>query len=195
MIVNIFLSGSVIHHDIGIVRQINRPELPPRYFINIAGLGFDAAVIDRVHRARKFKVAKGLVYLKHLILSLVKYQTVDCKLVFDQKIEHKSVFSIAAGICKYNGNGMMPVPMADPTDGMLDVVVIEKMKLWQLFTQIPALFRGTYIRHPKVFHYKVQSFEVFPKTSIQCEVEGEMVGEGSFKIEIAPQKIKVLIPA
>jgi diacylglycerol kinase (ATP) len=194
-IASMFLSGAVIGHDIGVVKPISNRELASRYFINIAGLGFDAAVIERVHRARKFKVAKGMVYVKHLILSLLNYQSVNCKLVFDHEEVNKPVFSIAAGICKYNGNGMMPVPMADPTDGLLDVVVIEKMKTWQLLTQIPALFKGTYIKHPKVSHYRVKAMSVFPESLFLAEVEGELIGEGSFCIEIAPQKINVLVPS
>ena len=194
-IIAMFFSGAIIHHDIGVVKSIGKQEQPSRYFINIAGLGFDAAVIDRVHRARKFKVAKGMVYVKHLILSLLNYKAVNCKLILDNEVVNKLVFSIAAGICKYNGNGMKPVPMADPTDGLLDVVVIEKMKLWQLFMQIPALFRGTYIKHPKVFHYRVKAMSVVPENLFLAEVEGEMVGEGSFNVEIADRKIKVLIPS
>ena len=190
-----FFSGAIIHHDIGVVKSIGKQERTPRYFINIAGFGFDAAVIDRVHRARKFKVAKGMVYVKHLIFSLLNYKTVNCKLVFDNEVVSKPVFSIAAGICKYNGNGMKPVPMADPTDGLLDVVVIEKMKLWQLLTQIPALFRGTYIKHPKVFHYRVKAMSIVPESLFLAEVEGEMVGEGSFDVEIADWKINVLVPS
>lgn len=193
-IASMFLSGTIILHDIGRVDFKNHGAQGSRYFINIAGLGFDAAVIERVHRARKFKVAKGLVYVKHLILSLMNYQPVDCRLVFDQEEMIKSVFSMTVGICKYNGNGMMPVPMADPTDGLLDVVVIEKMKTRQILSQIPALFKGTYIRHPKVFHRRVKSLSVFPKGRFLAEVEGEMAGEGSFNIEMASQKLQVLIP-
>jgi diacylglycerol kinase family enzyme len=74
------------------------------------------------------------------------------------------------------------------------VVVIEKMKTWQLLSQIPALFKGTYIHHPKVFHRRVKSLSVFPKGRFLAEVEGEMAGEGDFNIEMAPLKLQVLIP-
>lgn len=193
-ILSMFSSGKLIAHDVGVVRTTNEPEISPRFFINIAGLGFDAAVVERTHRAHKYKVAKGMVYIKHLILTLLDYRSVECELRFDKETLSKRVFSIAAGICKYNGNGMLPVPMADPTDDLLDVVVIEEMSILNVIRQVPSLFKGTHIRHPKVSHHRVTRFEVIPKSSILCEVEGEMVGEGSFAIEVVSQKLMVLIP-
>jgi len=161
-ILSMFSSGKVIAHDIGIVNSINKPETPPRFFINVAGLGFDAAVVERTHQAHKYKVAKGLVYVKHLFLSLLNYRSVDCTLYFDKEISTKTVFSIAAGICKYNGNGMLPVPMADPTDGLMDIVVIEEMPILSIIRQVPSLFKGTHLNHPKVSHHRVKNFKVIP---------------------------------
>ena len=192
-ILQMFLSGKLIKHDIGVVEVVNENSTSSRFFINIAGLGFDAAVIERVHQSRKFKVAKGLVYVKHLLLTLFSYQAVDCELVFDETSYKGSVFSIAVGICKYNGNGMKPVPMADPTDRFLDVVVIEKMSLISIISQIPALFKGTHIQHPKVHHFRTSKVEVNPEGFMLAEVEGEIVGSGKFEISIAPQTITVLV--
>ncbi len=194
-ILSMFTSGKVVCHDIGVVKTKNRPEILPRYFINIAGFGFDAAVVERTHRAHKYKVAKGMVYIKHLILTLLNYQSIDCELLFDNVTENKHVFSIAAGICKYNGNGMLPVPMADPTDGLIDVIVIEEMSVWKIVKQIPSLFKGTHIHHPKVSHHRVTHFEIISNEPIQCEVEGEMVGDGNYVINVSPRRLKMLIPS
>jgi len=193
-IVEMFLNGRIINHDIGKIKVVNDNVTIEHFFINIAGLGFDAAVIKRVHEALKYKVASGLVYVKHLLFTLFKYKSVICEIEIDNTKFEKDVFSIAVGICKYNGNGMLQVPMANPSDGILDVVIIEKMSKLTAISQIPNLFSGKHIYHHRVSCYSAKKVIINPKYKLYAETEGEMIGEGSFEIEVLENKIQVLVP-
>ncbi len=187
-------AGKIIKHDIGAVRSIKKNEIISRFFINIAGFGFDAEVVKRVHESRKFRIGNRFIYLKNLLKTLVFYHPVECFIDHDGIRLKANVFSIAAGICKYNGNGMKQVPMADFQDGLLDFVIICNMPLVQLVLQIPNLFSGKHILHHKIFHFRAKKCIITPMNRFLGEVEGEMLEEGIYEVENISKNINFLVP-
>lgn len=186
--------GNIKLHDIGVVHSIRTSVTSKRYFINIAGFGFDAAVIQRVQEARKFKMGNSFIYLKNVLFTLFKSKSIDCRIEIESKIIEKSIFSIAIGICKYNGNGMKQVPMAKFDDGLFDIILIEKMPVRTMLYLIPKLFSGTHINHSKINHFRASKIMIYPKGRFFGEVEGELLEEGVYEIENCKSKIKVLVP-
>ncbi|MDD3876486.1 MAG: diacylglycerol kinase family lipid kinase [Bacteroidales bacterium] len=187
-----FTHGMFIKHDVGKITVTSGKEFIERYFINIAGLGFDAEVILRVLNSKEYRYGSRFIYLKNLLLSLKHHKTIPCHFIFDNIEIDVPVFSIAAGICKYNGNGMKQVPMAVHDDGLLDIVYIEKMNLFEIMTQLPRLFLGTHVGYKKVHHIRTANIQIHPQNKMYAETEGEIVGTGSFAIECISSKINVL---
>lgn len=189
------LNGKVVKHDVGIVYSVKNHETTSRFFINIAGFGFDAAVIQRLYESRKYRIGNKFIYIKNVLTTLFSHRSVECIIKHDGLVSKADIFSIAAGICKYNGNGMKQVPMADFQDGYLDFVFICKMSRWSLITQVPKLFSGKHLHHPKVFHIRSKKCTITPLGRVLGEVEGEMIEEGSYQVEIASEQLKFLIPS
>ncbi|MDD2411530.1 MAG: diacylglycerol kinase family lipid kinase [Bacteroidales bacterium] len=189
------LNGKVVKHDVGIVHSIKNHETTSRFFINIAGFGFDAAVIQRVYESRKYRIGNKFIYIKNVLTTLFFHRSVECIIKHDGLVSKADIFSIAAGICKYNGNGMKQVPMADFQDGYIDFVFICKMSRWSLITQVPKLFSGKHVHHPKVFHVRSEKCTITPLGRVLGEVEGEMIEEGSYQVEIAAEQLKFLVPS
>ena len=194
-LVNMFLEGKVISHDIGKVISRKNGQQFERFFINIAGLAFDAEVILRMNKSVKMLYGNKFVYLKNLFISLLYNKPIRCKFFLNDNTTFvKPVFSIAVGICKYNGGGMMQVPMANPHDGLLDMIIIEPMNLHEIIVQLPKLYTGTHIGYKKIHYYKTSCVTIEPEHKMFAEVEGEIVGDGAFEIKSAAQKVKVLVP-
>lgn len=189
------LNGKVVKHDVGIVHSIKNHETISRFFINIAGFGFDAAVIHRLYESRKYRIGNKFIYIKNVLATLFTHHSVECIIEHDGLTSKANVFSVAAGICKYNGNGMKQVPMANFQDGFLDFVFICKMSRWSLITQVPKLFSGKHLLHPKVFHIRTKKCNIIPLGRVLGEVEGEMLEEGSYQVEIAFEQLKFLVPS
>jgi len=189
-----FTHGKIIPHDIGEVMVLNKENINKRYFVNIAGLAFDAEVILRMNKSTKLKKGNKLLYLKNLFLTLASYKSIPCDFRCQSITFNKNVFSIAVGICKYNGGGMMQLPMADFKDGMLDMIVIEPMNIFEIITQLPKLYKGTHLSYKKVHHYRTSYVNIKPQSQMYCEVEGEIAGTGNFEIKSYPYKINVLLP-
>jgi len=189
-----FIQGKIIEHDIGKIISSKNNARNEKYFINIAGLGFDAEVILRLNKSAKLRYAGKFIYLKNLFLTLLSNKPTMCHFVVNDKQFDMNVFSIAIGICKYNGGGMMQVPMANPYDGLLDMIIIEPLNLFEILWQLPKLYNGKHIAYKKVHHFRTANISITPQKTMFAEVEGEIAGDGTFEIKAIAKKIKVLIP-
>ena len=191
---DMFINGKFISHDLGKVSVQNNNDINERYFINIAGLGFDAEVILRLNKSTKLKYAGQFIYLKNLFFSLLTNKPNKCSFVLDDISFEKSVFSIAVGICKYNGGGMMQVPMANHQDGLLDMIIIEPMNLYEILVQLPKLYKGKHIGFKKVHHYRTKKVNINPQKKMFAEMEGEIAGDGTFEITSIAEKVRIVVP-
>ena len=189
----IFLKGNFMQHDIGVVKTLEHEvEKAHRYFINIAGFGFDAEVIhDVTHNKPHFLGIS--VYVLSLVRCLFSYksQQVDIK-SSNFRFNDKS-FLMVAGICQYNGGGMRQVPMAVPDDRKLDVVVVPKVRGITVVAHVKHIFEGTHIQKIKgIRTYQTDSLEIKSDTLLRSEVEGELLTTGDYRVELVPQTLNVL---
>jgi len=105
----------------------------------------------------------------------------------------KNIFSIAIGIGQYNGNGMRQCPEAIPNDGLLDVVMIEKVSILKVLLNIKNLFKGTHVKKMKeVSVNRTDYLEINAEPFILGEVEGEMLTTGNYRIRCLTSAINFM---
>ena len=107
------LGESVIPLDVG--------WLDDRHFLNVGSLGFDAAVADAFHH----RAGRGLVnYLMAGLGCLWRYRHATYALDLDGDVTEEERFLVAFANGREYGNGFVVAASADPTDGLLDVVIV-----------------------------------------------------------------------
>ena len=192
-LVDSLVKGNFRKHDVGIVETvINDKVVETRYFVNIAGFGFDGAVIFNASK-KKYHLFPKQLYLINLLKTLLAYKPQIVNLKSNDFTVSKNIFTIAAGICQYNGNGMRQCPGAIPDDGLLDVVVIEKVSILKVLLNIKNLFKGDHVKNLKeVTTYRTNFLEVDSKPFILGEVEGEMLALGNYRIRCLGQAINFM---
>ena len=97
--------------------------------MNICSMGIDAIICDRTNRMTRTKklLGSGTYTLAVLISMLGKvYNTLKITIDDNEVYEGEYMFSLAAS-GKYYGGGYMGAPMADPSDGLLDFVMIKRV--------------------------------------------------------------------
>lgn len=187
-----FLKGNFMKHDIGVVSTLqNGYVVDQRYFINIAGFCFDAAVIHETTK-RKRKFLASAVYLLALIKVLFTYKAKKTQITTFNETYVADVFTIAVGICKYNGNGMMQVPMADPTDGLFDIVIIRKISPFKVAANVLNLFKGEHIKLKEVSVIRANEVHISSDFLTLGEVEGEMLTNGDYEIKCFKEAVNIL---
>ncbi len=177
-------AGKVCYYD-GIKRD-------HRYFINIAGLGFDAVVVKRTNYTRDKGYRGKAVYFLNLLKSLMMYSHTDTSVEIDGlRIQH-NVLSISIGIGKYSGGGMRQTPDAIPDDGLFDITVIKKMTKTEVILSLKKLYDGTLLDHPKIEGFQGKDIIIDSDPLIHLEADGESLGHSPIEFQIIPKSIKII---
>jgi len=81
---------------------------------------------------------------------------------------------------------MLVAPHADPTDGFLDVLIIDELSKPDLFWSLPRIYKGTHLTHRKVTYQKAREvyIQTTQKTSLQAD--GELLGETPAYFKVLP---------
>ena len=186
-------SGTFTNHDIGLVEIFqNDICVEKKYFLNIAGFGFDAQIIKNT-MDKKPKILPQAVYLFSLFTTLMSQKSLKVNLKIDDQIFEKEIFSLAAGIGQFNGNGMKQCPNAIPNDHFFEMIVIDKVSKFKVIKNVKNLFDGSHVEKLKeITSYKASSIEIKANPHILGEVEGELLSLGDYKISSINPGIHIL---
>jgi YegS/Rv2252/BmrU family lipid kinase len=179
--------------DAGVVKYYHGEYENSRYFVNIAGIGFDALVVSKTNKKKEAGKGGTFSYLKSILISLIKYRHTKTKIIIDNIAITNNVFNISIGICKYNGGGMMQLPDAIADDGLFDITVINAIKKHDVILNLKRLYDGTITRHPRVDTYRGKSVTIDSQPVIHLETDGETLGHSPLTFEIIPRSIRVLV--
>jgi YegS/Rv2252/BmrU family lipid kinase len=163
------------------------------YFNNLAGIGFDGYVVNKVH---KFKNMGFLAYLTGAIVSLASYKKAKLEIKFNNTIIKEKTLMLLIGICKYSGGGMQLTKNAHPTDGLFDVSHVYKVHLFNILGNLKGLFNGNITNHKLINNYKTSNLtiKVLDAQNAYIQADGELIGSGDFSVSILQKAISFIVP-
>lgn len=191
--IEVLKAGQERLQDVGRVDYTVDGAAAQRYFINVAGMGYDGLVTE-VSNARKAEGKGGAMgYVSALIGCLVRYQAQAMEVYpEDGDAISKKVFSIAVGIGNYNGGGMKPCPKAVPDDGLLDLTLIGDLPKLVVVRNVPRLFSGTFIKNKAVSLHRSPTFRIETEPDNPIEVDGESIGSGPCTFTCLSRQLRVV---
>lgn len=189
-------TGNYFYQDVGVVTYYDDGVQKKRYFVNIAGMGYDAVVASAANRKRKGgrKMGKS-TYLIQLFKCLMGYKMTKVTVSIDGGKETitDSMFSLNVGICKYNGNGMMQVPHAIPDDGIMDLTLFHKVTKMQVMQNTKNLYDGSFVSKDFVStHSASQSIRIDSEPPVLLETDGESMGYSPFEFTLIHRGLKLI---
>ncbi|MCK4890745.1 MAG: diacylglycerol kinase family lipid kinase [Candidatus Aminicenantes bacterium] len=171
--------------DVGkITYQRSGPEIPHRYFINIADFGLGADVIKKLSTVPESK-RSPFSYYSGLLSTIKNYKSKNVNITIndEKKISGKYLIGAIANGGIFGG-GMIIAPDAQIDDGYFDLVLVKEMKKFEIIRNTHHLYRGTIINHPKVEVHRVKKLEVSSEDDINIEFDGELGGKIPVRFEI-----------
>ncbi len=142
-------------------------------FVNVAGVGMDAAVARVVNERFKF-LTGAAAYVAGFLTVFPRYKAMRVKLNWENGAWDGSAWLVAVANGQYYGGGMKVAPAAVPDDGYLSVIVVEGIPRGQLLCQFPRLFTGTHVRHPGVRCIQVRELSISGDAHI-ATIDGELL--------------------
>lgn len=177
-----------IELDVGVYQdQNNQIE---HYFSNNIGIGFDASVVYQANRGQKLKLSKwhleSAAYASALLKTLITQKGFPLNITIDgEEYKFSNAFVVSLTNIKYFGGGIGIAPLAQMTDGKIDVVITEKLSLFRfirLFTKL--LVNGKHLEMPDVFFKTGRQIQVQSFSAEHGQVNGEDLPKQNFDLKI-----------
>lgn len=186
--------GRSFLQDVGTVTYTESHYTQTRYMANVAGLGFDAYVISTFNHLKMKGYKGGWMYLYSILKSYFRYKSSGVRIWVDDKVVFNDLmFSLAIGICKYNGGGVQQLPNALADDGLLDLTIIRPVHWWHIVFRLKKLFNGDIYQIGHVIHAQGRKVKIEAAPSIQLETDGELMGGTPVEVNIRQRAIRVVV--
>lgn len=187
-------AGHTASHDVGVI-DFAAPGMSGtrRYFVNVAGTGFDAGVIERMPSRKLGRIA----YLVGLLRELVSYRPLSLRLKIGTQPVDAEAFVFFACIGRYCGGGMQVAPQARSDDGLFDLTLVRCLGRIELLLNLRRLFDGTLPEHPKVSTWQGATVEIDAPNApggAAIEADGELVGHAPARLKILPKALRIIAP-
>ncbi|MGQ0571842.1 MAG: diacylglycerol/lipid kinase family protein [Armatimonadota bacterium] len=175
-------------------RAIDLGEVNGRYFLTIAGAGFDGEVARQVNAWPK--VFGGTVmYVLGILKMLATYRPVEVEITVDGAVSRERLFLIAVGNTAWNAGGMWLVPSARPDDGVLHAVIAGPLSRFEMLVVLPKVFSGRHLTHRKVRQVQGREIHVTGSTSLAIQADGESIGTLPAVFRVHAAALLVLSPS
>jgi YegS/Rv2252/BmrU family lipid kinase len=170
---DIILKGNTVVQDVGLIEYMEQGRYITRFFVNMAGFGFDAMVAAHANRLKNNGFSGLRVYIESFLWSYINYKTRRTLVVIDSEKIKVKLFSASVGIGKYNGGGMMQVPDANPVNGYFHVTIIRKLSIWGIISNFKKLYNGSFVRDFRVSTHIGKMVQLYGAKPLPGEADGE----------------------
>ncbi|MEV0429227.1 diacylglycerol kinase family protein [Micromonospora sp. NPDC050495] len=160
-----------------------------RWYGAVLAAGFDAIVNERANRMRWPRGPRR--YDLAILVELARLRPRRYRLTLDGVTHELDAVLVAVGNAASYGGGMRICPDADPTDGLLDVVVGGRFDRLTLMRVKPHIYQGTHVTHPLVRTFRARTVEV-DAAGITTYVDGERALELPVRISAVPAALRLL---
>jgi diacylglycerol kinase (ATP) len=178
--------------DMGQVEYQVKGETKQRYFINSAGIGFDAEVVAATERLPKY-FGGTIPYLTGLFRSFIGYRNKKVSFNLGSQSEQARVLSIVVANGRYFGGGMHIAPEAKLDDKLLDVVIIGNFGKIELIKNLSRVYKGTHLTHPKIRLEKSTAISIQSDKPFLIHADGEILGEGPVSFRLLPAALCLVV--
>ena len=181
----IILAGHTVNLDLGIVNG--------RYFYNAVGSGLDAAVVADANLTFK-KIGGSFGYLLALLRQLIFYRPQRIKITVNDEVHIVKAWLVTVANACYYGSGMKIAPLADPEDGLLDVIVVLDVHRLNFLRLFPRVYRGQHIFHPAVRVWRGTKIAVEAESPLAVQVDGDLFGQTPLSVTMKAAVVQLLVP-
>ncbi len=164
--------------------------------LNICSVGLDARIGTDVANYKRLPLLSGFrAYaastLVNVFRGISEHYIVEVNgETFDGK---KTLICVCNG--RFYGGGFNPVPDADPTDGKLEVLLVEKVSLLQVAAVIGKYKNGRYAELPHLIrHFTTDRIRITCDKPTPINLDGELRTAQVIDMALAQEKVRFFYP-
>jgi len=164
-----------------------------RLFDNISSFGLSGIVDRAVNNAKISKLFGGTFSFYWCTLTaMLGFKPQAVRIEVDDHFDEVLNINNAA-ICngQYFGGGMWIAPMADPSDGTFEVVIIKDATFGDMLKDTGSIYEGAHLENPRIVVTRGKRVTATPvnQEDVLIDADGETPGKLPATFEILPQAL------
>ncbi|MCQ2351215.1 MAG: diacylglycerol kinase family lipid kinase [Paludibacteraceae bacterium] len=189
------LFGKIRTQDVGLIHYYQNGEHRRKYFMNAAGFGYDAQIIQATKNMTSKQRGSKTAYLGSLLKCLFKTKKIDYTFKHDNGEFTEHTLSVSVGNGRYTGGAMLQTPDAVIDDGLFDVSVFGDVSKFAVIENVKRLYAGTIkeYKNPHMIYFRTSKLRMEAPVETICEIDGELIGSAPYDIEILKGALRVRI--
>jgi diacylglycerol kinase (ATP) len=178
----------------GQVRQIDLGRANGRYFLLMAGLGFDAEAINAVEGPVKRRFGP-VAFLAAGALAAVRNRGSRLRVQADGRTFETDAVLVTIGNTRLWAGAVQITHRATAADGLLDVCIFPGHSFLTRLRHMLLVLVGRHDTDPDVTYFQARELLVAARPSLPLQLDGEPFATTPARVEIVPGALRVLVGA
>lgn len=189
--VDMLITGRRRRIDVGTCDYFDGTTHRRRYFLNAINIGLGARVVQITDRCKRFWGVQYLSWVMALLSIIFERKLHRMHL----KINGEHIRGRIMTVCIGSAWGYGQVPSAVPYNGWLDVSVIYRPELLQLWAGLWLLIQGRILNSKLVMPYRTQRVKILRAQNAAVDLDGRLL-DRQFPLEVSVlhEAITLIIP-
>ncbi len=177
----------------GFTRKLDIGRANDRFFVNVAGIGFD---VDVLRATEKYKVKyNGMFpYLMGIFDALFHLRAMHMTIDVNGETIKQDALLVAIGNGQYFGGGMQALPHADPFDGLFDIRIVKKVSIPRFLMLLPRFVKGSLKDDcPLLLNLRSDKLRVSCAEECALDLDGELLSQTPAEFSLVPGALELFV--
>jgi diacylglycerol kinase (ATP) len=175
--------------EAGYTRSIDLAQANDHFFVQLAGIGFDAQVVERT----SWNFKKNFGPLSYLVSAAQIAAEKPPRIVVESEGRTWEGSFVLIGNGRFYGAPINVFKEAKLDDGLLDILILKNLGYLDLARFLTGVFTGTHTEFEDVDYFQTSLANVRSDEEVPVEVDGELMGKLPVDFRIAPRKLRVVV--
>jgi diacylglycerol kinase (ATP) len=164
-----------------------------RYFVNVSAGGFSGLVDEKLTPTIK-RTWGPLAYVRSAAAALSELHGYRTKIVIDDT-ERMSIDLCNAiiGNGRFVAGGLPVAPNANPSDGLLDVILISKRSKTEMVSLATQILLGKHLSSEAIIFRRAKKVSIRSKPGMCFNTDGELVGNQAAVFQVIPRALRFVV--
>ena len=154
-----------------------------RAYLNVTDLGLGGCVAYDMTRSAR-RLGSFLTYQWLIVKNLLRFKKRTIHFDLDGKKFEARAMNFVVANAKYFGSGLGISPDSLVTDGMLEVIVIGDLNIFEYLYFVPKVRKCKKLSYHKIQYYSAKKISIETEVPMPIDMDGEFVGFSPMSISV-----------
>jgi diacylglycerol kinase (ATP) len=157
-----------------------------KWYLNSVGIGFDGVILKSMKTVRI--LGGHLGYLLIVVQKICSFREHHFTIKAGKAVWEGRYLLVAINNSSRTGGGFMVSPKADVTDGLLDLVLCQKLPVLKRLRALPLIEKGKHLSLPFVQYEQHATVSVSCGKEVFAQLDGDLISGRTFELRVEKGK-------